>query len=102
MRAFEKFDWSQVGEGDLVMMTVEELGDPDMKMKVADFRDVQALFLPKVGKWVGMSPSRGLRFGAGPARLINGVWYCSEDVTAQRGHEDMELSPESLSLEMIK
>lgn len=83
-------------------MTVQDLGDPKSKMSIADFKDVQALFLPKVVKWVGMSPKRGLRFGSGPLKMVNGVWYCSEDVEAQKGHEDLALSPDSLSLEMIK
>lgn len=102
MRSFESFDWSAVGDGQLVLMTVQDLGDPKSKMSIADFKDVQALFLPKVVKWVGMSPKRGLRFGSGPLKMVNGVWYCSEDVEAQKGHEDLALSPDSLSLEMIK
>lgn len=102
MRAFEKLDWSVVKEGELVLMTVEHLGDPDAKMKVADFRDDHALFIPNVKRWVGMSPTRGLRFGTGPLRMADGIWYCSEDVSSQRGHEDFTLSPEVLSLEPIK
>ena len=102
VRSFEKFDWSVVADGELVLMTVRDLGDPGEKMSVADFRDVQALFLPKVNRWVGMSPSRGLRFGSGPLKMVDGVWYCAEDLVAQRGHEDATLSPDVLSLEMIK
>lgn len=85
-----------------MLMTVQDLGDPRSKMSIADFRDVQALFFPKVGRWVGMSPARGLRFGSGPLEMVNGVWYCLEDVEAQKGHEDLTLSPDTLSLEMIK
>jgi hypothetical protein len=102
VRKFEDYDWSLLGEGQLVLMTVQDLGDPKSKMSIADFRDVQALFLSKVGKWVGMSPTRGLRFGSAPLKMVNGVWYCSEDVEAQKGHEDLTLSPDTLSLEMIK
>jgi hypothetical protein len=102
VRAFEKLNWAGVKDGELVLMTVEHLGDPDMKMQIADFRDDHALFIPKVGRWVGMSPSRGLRFGSGPLRMVNGIWYCSEDRESQRGYEDLGLSPETLSLEPIK
>lgn len=102
MRSFESFDWGQVKEGQLVLMTVQDLGDPKSKMSIADFRDVQALFLSKVGKWVGMSLTRGLRFGSGPLKMTDGIWYCVEDLNSQRGHEDMALSPETLSLEMIR
>lgn len=102
MRAFDKLNWAGVKDGELVLMTVEHLGDPDMRMSVADFRDDHALFIPKVGRWVGMSPTRGLRFGAGPLRMVDGVWYCSEDRDSQRGHEDFGLSPDRLSLEPIK
>jgi len=102
VRPFERLDWNTVEDSNLVLMTVRDLGDPKEKMSIADFRDVQALFLPKVGKWVGMSPARGLRFGSGPLRMVDGVWYCQEDRGAQKGHEDMELSPEALSLEMIR
>lgn len=102
MRSFENFDWSTVVDGELALMTVRDLGDPGEKMSIADFRDVQALFLPKVNRWVGMSPARGLRFGSGPLKMVNGIWYCLEDRSAQRGHEDMTLSPDALSLEMIR
>lgn len=102
VRAFESFDWSAVKDGELILMTVEELGDPKARMKIADFRDVQALFITEFKKWIGMSPSRGLRFGSGPPWLVNGIWYCAEDVVSQRGREDLSLSPEALSLEMIR
>lgn len=102
MRPFERFDWSALAEGQLVLMTVQDLGNPKSKMSIADFKDVQALFLPKVSRWVGMSPTRGLRFGTGPLRMVDGIWYCSEDVDAQRGNEDLVLSPEILSFEMIR
>jgi hypothetical protein len=102
VRAFEKFDFSLLKDGELALMTVVALGDPKERMHVADFRDVQALFLPSVKRWVGMSHTRGLRFGVGPLRLVDGVWYCVEDVESQKGREDFQLSPEALSLEVIR
>lgn len=102
MRRFEDFDWSRVPEGQLVLMTVESLNDPRAKMKIADMRDMQALAVAKNGCWVGCSPTRGLRFGRGPVRMVDGVWFCREDVESQKGSEDMPLSPDALSLEMIK
>lgn len=83
-------------------MTVPVLGNPREVMQVADFRDFQALFIPKFGKWVGLSRGRGLRFGKGPVRLVDGVWRCTEDREAQEGREDLVLSPDILSLETIK
>lgn len=102
MREFEKFDFSTLQDGELALMTVPGLDDPHMTMRVADFRDVQALFLPEAGRWVGMSHMRGLRLGRGPLRLVDGVWLCAEDLLAQKGREDFKLSPEALSLEVIK
>lgn len=102
MRAFESFDFSTLQDGELAVMTVPMLGDPKTVMQVADFRDLQALFLPEAQRWVGMSYRRGLRLGKGPVRMVDGVWICSEDLAAQKGREDLKLSPESLSLEVIK
>lgn len=102
VRAFEKFDFSVLKDGELALMTVDSLCDPKERMSVADFRDVQALFVTAVNRWVGMSHKRGLRFGVGPLRMVNGVWYCVEDVESQRGKEDFQLSPGALSLEVIR
>ncbi len=102
MRAFERFDFSTLQDGELALMTVPELGDPKRVMQVADFRDLEALYLTDAKRWVGMSYRRGLRLGRGPLRLVGGVWICSEDVEAQKGREDLKLSPDALSLEVIK
>lgn len=102
VRPFEKFDFSTLQDGELALMTVPDLGDPKARMQVADFRDVEALFLAEAKSWIGMSHRRGLRLGRGPMRMVEGVWICAEDVDAQRGREDLKLSPESLSLEVIK
>lgn len=102
MRAFDKVDWSQVPTGQLILMTVPSLGDPAMLMRVADFLDVQALYYPATARWVGMSPDAGLRFGTAPLRLVDGVWFCREDLAAQDGQGEIRLSPAVLSLEVIR
>lgn len=101
MRAFESYDWSDLPEGHLVLMTVEALGNPKTVMRVADFKDVQALFVTKAGRWVGMSPTRGLRFGTGPLKMVDGIWYCVEDVESQKAFKDFQPTKDSMSLETI-
>lgn len=101
MREFELWDWSQVQNGKLVLMTCNILS-PREKMKIADFRDSEALKFRKSGNWMGMSIDRGLRLGSGPLSMVNGVWFCNEDHKACNLYVDQELSPELLSLENIE
>lgn len=101
MRAFEDFNWSGLPAGELVLMTVESLGDPKAVMKIADFKDVQALYIPRVRCWVGMSPERGPRFGSGPLKMVDGIWYCVEDLESQKMFKDFQPSSNDMSLETI-
>jgi hypothetical protein len=101
MRSFDQVDWESLPEGKLVLMTVETIVK-DATMAVADFRDVQALVFTKTGNYLGMSPTRGLRFGKSPASMQNGVWLVTEDMQAEQGWEDIQPATEDLSLEIIK
>jgi hypothetical protein len=101
MRSFNAIDWSKLPDEKLVLMTVSNISDNE-QMKIADFLDTQALVFVKNGCYVGMSYNRGLRFGKHPAFLINGIWYIDEDKNAQHGWNDIILSLNELSLEVIK
>jgi hypothetical protein len=101
MRKFDSYDWSQLEEGFLILMTCEILSSRE-RMSIADFRDSQALKFKESGNWVGMSVNRGTRLGSGPLRMVDGVWICNEDHKACERYADLDLHPELLSLEMIK
>ncbi len=96
-------DWTLIGDGNqsMLLLTAGEISESG-PMFVADFKDTHALVFKKTKNWLGLTKGRGVRFGKKPIRLINGVWYVTEDSTAQSGNENVELRPELLSLEPIK
>ena len=100
MRTFEYFDWDSLPDDMLVVMTAPAL-ESGMAMHVADFTDVQALVFKETRSYVGMSRSRGLRFGARPALLRNGIWIAHEDTAKQLKWKDFVLSVDALSLDVI-
>ena len=80
-------------------MTVPRLG-PEGEMYLADFKDTQALGLKKTRHFIGLSKSRGLRLGGHPLRMVDGVWYITEDTSANTA--DLQISHEALCLQFIR
>lgn len=101
MRPLEDVDWSALGEGFLVMLTISEVS-PGRKMQAADFKDMEALMFSRTRSWIGIHPERGARLGKGPVKMVDGVWHCHEDLEAQKGYEDAKAGPEDVSLEPIR
>jgi len=83
------------------MVTVpdlEGLGD----MYLADFKDSQALAFKKTNHFLGLSRNRGIRLGRHPLRMIDGVWYITEDPEAKMAIQDLQISHEALCLRIIR
>jgi hypothetical protein len=97
-------DWDLVpDDGTMVLLTVPDLlDDVDVPLQMADFKDDYALVFKKTGSYLGLTLSRGVRLGKGPARMVNGIWYINEDPYLQKIHADIELEPEMMALGLIK
>ena len=80
-------------------MTVPRLG-PEGDLYFADFKDTQALGFKKTQHFIGLSKNRGLRLGGHPLRMVDGVWYITEDLSA--GVENLQISHEALCLRLIR
>ena len=77
--------------------------DPDGgSLYLADFRDTHALILSETGNFLGLTESRGIRLGKHPLRMMDGVWYATEDAGAAARMPDLEVSPGMLELALIR
>lgn len=95
-------DWNLVPDnGVMVLLTVPDLLD-DVPLHMADFKDDHALIFKKTGSYIGLTLTRGVRLGKGPAKMINGIWYVNEDQQIQQSYPDIELDPEMVDLKTIK
>ncbi len=70
------------------------------EMYLADFRDTTALAYKKTKHFLGLTRTRGVRLGGHPLRMIDGVWYITEDVSLRL--EDLQISHEALCLQPIR
>ena len=80
-------------------MTVPRIA-PTGEMYLADFKDTQALAFKKTRHFIGLTRTRGLRLGGHPLRMVDGVWYITEDASVQV--EDLQISHEALCLQLIR
>jgi hypothetical protein len=95
-----RIDWALVSDDrGLALMTIPDLAG-DGEMYLADFRDTQALAYKTTKHFIGLSKMRGLRLGSHPLRMIDGVWYITEDT--QTGVEDLQVSDEAFCLQPIR
>ncbi len=95
-----RIDWAFVTKDKgLALMTVPDLAG-NGEMYLADFRDTQALGYRATKHFVGLSKTRGLRLGGHPLRMIDGVWYITEDT--QTGVQDLQVSDEAFCLQPIR
>ena len=95
-------DWRIIPtEGILVLMTMEELVDGEPLM-MADFRDTRAIFHNETGRFLGLTRRRGVVFGRAPIRLKNGIWYLNEDMELNKVKQDVPITSETASLELIE
>lgn len=98
----QSIDWDVVpDDGTMVLLTVPDILD-DITLCMADFKDDYALIFKKTGSYLGLTLTRGVRLGKGPAKMINGIWYINEDQNLQRVFPDIELEPEMVDLKLIK
>ena len=88
------------GDGSLVLLTARDLAD-DSVLMMADFRDMQAVVYAPTGSYLGIGAT-GVRLGARPLEMVGGLWLMKEDEGLRRAHENVRLSPDLLSLEMIR
>lgn len=92
-------EWGAVPDsGYLVLLTMERVVD-GAPASMADFRDDFGLFHPGLGRWVGLSRGRGVRFGAGTPELRDGIWYVREDDVF--GARDVQVSASDLILRPV-
>lgn len=82
----------------LVLLTMERVEDGTPAF-MADFRDDFGLFHPGLGRWVGLSQDRGVRFGSGTPELRDGIWYVAEDEGSEV--QDVRVSASDLVLRPV-
>lgn len=82
-------------------MTMEEPIDGEPLM-IADFRDTHALFHKETGRFVGLTRRRGVRLGCPPLRLKDGIWYLNEDMKLGKLRQDIPITSDTTSLELIE
>ena len=83
----------------MAVLTTADL-DPDGKIFIADFRDIHLLTYE--GHILGLTKTRGVRFGKRPLTMTDGVWYAQEDFKAQDGHDNVRIDHTHLTLEPIE
>lgn len=71
-------------------------------MYLADFRDTTALAYQKTRHFLGLSRNRGIRLGKHPLRMIDGVWYLTEDPESLMQIQDLQISHKELCLQLIR
>ena len=97
----QKLDPSIIpSDGRLVILTVRDIGE-DSQVMAADFRDTLALVYKPTGSYIGAGMF-GIRLGKRPIEMVNGIWIMPENSDLLRVHTNVRLSPDMLSLEMIK
>ena len=95
-----KFTWDLVlDDRGLALLTVPKINKTG-EMYLADFKDTQALAFKQTKHFIGISKSRGIRLGGHPLRMVDGVWYVTED--NMTGIEDLQISHEALCLQLIR
>lgn len=72
----------------MVLLTAEEV-NIDSEIGMADFRDTHALYHEKSGRFAGLCEDGSIRLGSSPLELVNGIWYLSEDIEAQKANPDL-------------
>lgn len=92
------FEWKYVPESGLVLLTMQDV-HPDVPIQIADFRDTHALAFRPSGGFVGQSRS-GMKLGRA-LKMVDGVWYMSDDVKSQQEYADFTLDPGALVLVVI-
>ena len=92
-------DWGMVSDDKgLALVTIRSFSDTG-EMYLADFKDTQALAYKETRHFLGLSKNRGVRLGGHPLRMIDGIWYITEDT--EFGLEDLQISHEELCLQPI-
>jgi hypothetical protein len=95
-------DWGLVSDnGVMVLLTIPDLLD-DVPLYMADFKDDYALIFKKTGSYLGLTLTRGVRLGKGPARMVNGIWYIDEDLYLQKVYANIDLDSELVDLKLIR
>lgn len=92
-------EWDAIPDSSyLVLLTMGTVAD-GIPVMMADFRDDFGLFHPGIGRWIGLSRDRGVRFGAGVPELQDGIWYVREDEDSKA--RDVRVSASDLILRPI-
>jgi hypothetical protein len=101
MREIRISDTESLEEGQLALMTLKKI-DPNERFFVADFNDIQAPIFTKTGSYFGWSSDRSVKFGKGPAKMINGIWIIEEDKDAIENYENLSVDPNLIEMIMIR
>ena len=99
MRDLKPDDTDSFEDGQLILMTLKSIS-PNAPFFVADFNDIQAPVFTKTGSYIGWSGV--LKFGKGPAKMINGIWIIQEDEEVSKNYSNFKLDPELIEMVMIK
>lgn len=87
-------------DGSLVLLTSRDIAD-DSRLMAADFRDMVALVYKPTGSYLGVNAT-GVHLGRMPLEMVNGIWLMKEDDDLRKSHQNIQLRPELLALEMIR
>ena len=84
----------------LALLTTDDI--PGGSLYLADFKDTHALVFSKTGHFLGISEDRGVRLGGHPLRMMDGIWYITEDQKIGETMTDLVVEPEALELRFIR
>lgn len=101
MRKIQISDTESLEDGQLALMTLKTISQ-NAPFFVADFNDIQAPIFTKTGSYFGWSSDRSVKFGKGPAKMINGIWVIEEDKDAIKNYENLSVDPNLIEMVMIK
>jgi len=95
-------NWELIPEDAGLVLITTPVIPGDGSVFIADFKDTKALVYKKTGNFLGLSKTRGVRLGGYPLRMVDGVWYIEEDLEANKNIQDLQISHETLCLQLIR
>jgi hypothetical protein len=72
----------------LILLTCESV-DLESDIKIADYKDTEALYHPKYDRFIGYSSSGILLFGKKPIILNDGIYYIEHDTDTTKLAKDV-------------
>ena len=101
MRELKLDDTNLLKNDQLILMTLKNISQ-NAPFFVADFNDIQAPVFIKTGNYIGWSVDGILKFGKGPAKMMNGTWIIEEDKNISEEYTNLKIDPILIEMVIIK